>query len=77
MGGNVRNCPPGGHVCTRNDPLSAGMNYPDLTVTVNVLSNAPSTVSNQVIVSGGGISGSLVLTDPTRSWREFRSPEWR
>jgi uncharacterized repeat protein (TIGR01451 family) len=50
--------------CTRNDPLAAGQNYPAITVTVNVASNAASQVTNQVSVSGGG-SVSANYSDPT------------
>ena len=40
--------------CSRGDALSAGGSYPAITVTVNVAANAPSSVTNQVGVSGGG-----------------------
>jgi hypothetical protein len=40
--------------CTRNDPLAAGASYPPITLSVNVASNAPSSVTNVVTVSGGG-----------------------
>ncbi len=40
--------------CTRSDTLDAGASYPSITVTVNVTANAPSSVTNQVSVSGGG-----------------------
>lgn len=38
--------------CTRNDPLISF--YPVITVTVNVASNAQSSITNMVTVSGGG-----------------------
>jgi uncharacterized repeat protein (TIGR01451 family) len=41
------------NTCTRNDVLAPGGSYP-LLVTVNVASNAPSQVTNQASVSGGG-----------------------
>jgi len=41
------------NTCTRADVLSAGANYPAITVTVNVAASAPSAVTNQVSVSGG------------------------
>ena len=44
-------CP--SNTCTRNDVLAPGVSYP-LLVTVNVASNAPSQVTNQASVSGGG-----------------------
>jgi uncharacterized repeat protein (TIGR01451 family) len=40
--------------CTRSDVVGPQASYPPITVTVNVGSNAPSTVSNSVSVSGGG-----------------------
>ena len=48
--------------CTRNDALSAGGSYP-LTVTVNVASDAPASVTNQVSVSAG--SATANASDPT------------
>src|SRR5262249_36966763 len=39
--------------CTRSDALAAGANYPDITLTVNVAGNAPSSVTNSATVSGG------------------------
>jgi len=53
-----------GSTCTRSDVLSPGASYPAITVTVNVASNAPSQVTNQVTVSGGG-SGSSTASDVT------------
>ena len=43
--------------CTRADVLDPGKNYPPITVTVNVMPNAPSQVINQVGVTGGGSTG--------------------
>jgi uncharacterized repeat protein (TIGR01451 family) len=40
--------------CTRSDSLAANTNYPVITVTVNVASNAPTTVTDSATVSGGG-----------------------
>jgi uncharacterized repeat protein (TIGR01451 family) len=40
--------------CTRSDALAGSGSYPPITLTVNVASNAPSTVTNSVSVSGGG-----------------------
>ena len=40
--------------CTRSDALAAGATYPVITLTVNVASNAPSSVTNAATVSGGG-----------------------
>jgi len=43
-----------GNVATRSDALAPGASYPTLTVTVNVASNAPSMVNNNVSIAGGG-----------------------
>jgi uncharacterized repeat protein (TIGR01451 family) len=40
--------------CTRSDTLVAGASYPVITVNVNVASNAPASVTNTAVVSGGG-----------------------
>jgi uncharacterized repeat protein (TIGR01451 family) len=40
--------------CTRADALAISSSYPAITLTVNVASNAPSSVVNNVAVSGGG-----------------------
>jgi uncharacterized repeat protein (TIGR01451 family) len=40
--------------CTRTDVLAAPASYPAITVTVNVASNAPASVTNTATVSGGG-----------------------
>lgn len=40
--------------CTRNDALAASASYPPITVTVNVSLTAPSQVTSNVVVSGGG-----------------------
>ena len=48
--------------CSRSDVLGSGQSYPQVTVTVNVASNAMSPVVNQVTVSGGG-SASASTTD--------------
>ena len=44
--------------CSRSDPLAAGASYPPITITLNVASNAPATVTNVAGVSGGGDSNS-------------------
>jgi uncharacterized repeat protein (TIGR01451 family) len=50
--------------CTRNDALNGGASYPPVTVTVDVATNAPSTVTNEISVSGGG-SSPATAEDPT------------
>jgi uncharacterized repeat protein (TIGR01451 family) len=44
--------------CVRSDPLGPGSNYPPITVTVDVASNAPASLTNIARVSGGGESNS-------------------
>jgi uncharacterized repeat protein (TIGR01451 family) len=50
--------------CTRSDALQGGTSYPQITVTVNVASNATSPQVNFVTVSGGG-SASATAKDST------------
>ncbi len=40
--------------CTRSDGLPPGTGYPSISITVNVASNAPSAVTNNVSVAAGG-----------------------
>ena len=49
--------------CTRSDVLNPGSSYPAITVTVSVAADAPSQVTGQVAVSGGGSVGTSA-TDP-------------
>lgn len=57
MSGTGWACPNGATRCTRNDPLAPGASYSTITVTVNVSQAAPSQVTNQVSVAGGGAPG--------------------
>lgn len=63
MAGSGWSCAP--PTCTRSDTLAAGSSYAPLTVTVKVASNAPSQVTNQVAVSGGGAASPASASDPT------------
>lgn len=49
--------------CTRSDALAAGNSYPDITVTVDVASDAPASVTNVASVSGGNDSVTSDNTD--------------
>jgi uncharacterized protein (TIGR03437 family) len=40
--------------CSRSDVLNPGAAFPPITVTVNIASTAPSQLTNQAVVSGGG-----------------------
>jgi uncharacterized repeat protein (TIGR01451 family) len=40
--------------CSRSDALAAGASYPPITLTVDVASNAPASVTNVATVAGGG-----------------------
>jgi uncharacterized repeat protein (TIGR01451 family) len=53
--------------CTRSDALAAGNSYPVLTLTVNVATLSPPSVTNSVTVSGGGESNTAndTANDPT------------
>jgi uncharacterized repeat protein (TIGR01451 family) len=57
-------CPAAGTTCLRSDSLSPGTTYPAITVTMNVAAAAPSQVTNQATVSGGG-SANAGTGDPT------------
>jgi uncharacterized repeat protein (TIGR01451 family) len=61
------NCDLATLTCTRSDALTAGNSYPTIILTVNVASNAPSSVTNSASVSGGGDQNSSnnTATDPT------------
>jgi hypothetical protein len=50
--------------CTRSDALLTGQSYPAISIAVNVASNAPGSVTNQVTVIGGG-SGPATASDQT------------
>jgi uncharacterized repeat protein (TIGR01451 family) len=53
--------------CTRSDALPATINFPQITVTVNVAANATSPLTNTVSISGGndGNSANNTATDST------------
>jgi uncharacterized repeat protein (TIGR01451 family) len=76
MAGTGWACPQTGNTCTRNDALAGGAVYPAITVTVNVAADAPSQVTNQASVSGGG-SPSANASDVTAiqpNWAVLASP---
>jgi uncharacterized repeat protein (TIGR01451 family) len=52
------------NVCTRSDALNGGLNYPAITVTVNVANGAVSPQVNSAMVSGGG-GASATVNDST------------
>ncbi|MEO8680596.1 MAG: FG-GAP-like repeat-containing protein [Vicinamibacterales bacterium] len=67
LSGSGWSCSLGTLTCTRNDELAAGASYPALTLTVNVASNAPTSVTNTATVSGGNEinTGNDTASDPT------------
>src|SRR4029077_20956769 len=67
IGGTGWTCTQPGGPCTRSDTLTAGGSYPALTLTVNVASNAPASVTNSAAVAGGGETNTANNTanDPT------------
>ncbi len=66
MSGTGWTCPSPGSSCTRSDVLASAAFYPAITVTVNVASNAPSSVTNQAQDSGGGSIGTGAAFDTTQ-----------
>ena len=54
ISGSGWSCVLGTLTCTRNDVLAAGGSYSPLTLTVNVSTTAPGSVTNRATVSGGG-----------------------
>jgi uncharacterized repeat protein (TIGR01451 family) len=65
MAGTGWTCPSPGNTCTRSDALAPSASYPDITVTVSVAPNAPSSVTNQATVTGGGDGTLHTASDPT------------
>ena len=62
MSGTGWTCPgTAANNCTRSDVLAAGASHPAITVTVNVASNAGSSLQNSVTVSGGGSADSSAV----------------
>ena len=65
--------------CTRSESLPAGTGYPPITVIVDVSTNAPTSLTNVVTVSGGGEinpandtagdSTTIIALTPIQSWR--------
>jgi uncharacterized protein (TIGR03437 family) len=51
--------------CSRSDALAAGNSYPPITVTVTVAGNAPASVTNTAVVSGGGSAASVASNATT------------
>src|SRR6185436_5961464 len=54
MSGTGWSCTVATATCTRSDALAVGASYPAITLTLDVSSNAPSSVTNTAVVSGGG-----------------------
>ena len=67
MAGTGWTCVLGTLTCTRADVLAGGVSYPAITLTVNVAANAPASVINSAVVSGGGETTTTndTATDPT------------
>ena len=63
MSGNNWSC--SGDTCTRSDALNAGSGYDPITVTVSVAASAPTSVTNNATVSGGGFLGTQTAADTT------------
>src|SRR5262249_6777873 len=54
INGTGWSCTLGNLTCTRTDALAAGLDYPVITVTVDVAADAAASVMNTATVSGGG-----------------------
>ncbi len=65
ISGSGWNCTLGNLTCTRNDSIGPNLGYPVITMTVNVATNAPSSVTNTVMVSGGG---EIITSDDTSTF---------
>src|SRR2546423_88485 len=67
MSGTGWSCTLATLTCTRSDALAAGASYAAITVTVDVATSAPTSVSNSATVSGGGEMNTAndTATDPT------------
>ena len=65
INGTGWNCTLATLTCTRSDSLASGDSYPDITLTVDVANNAPSTVINSATASGGGDPTPVTDNDPT------------
>ena len=66
-------CTVGSATCTTSNVITGGLSYPPITVTVNVLANAPASVTNAVTVVGGG-SVLARASDPTTIAATTTSP---
>ncbi|HUB78984.1 MAG TPA: hypothetical protein VMB03_09325 [Bryobacteraceae bacterium] len=78
MMGDGWNCQTGSVSCTRSDSLAAGVNYPGITVAVNVANNAATPLVNQVNVSYGGWTSanhtdSTIVTSPCALTQDSRA----
>jgi uncharacterized repeat protein (TIGR01451 family) len=58
-------CTLGTLTCTRTNVLAPGASYSPITLTVNVASDAPTSLTNSATVSGGGDNTPATATDPT------------
>jgi len=65
MAGSNWTCTLGTLTCTRSDALSASSSYPSITLTVNVATNAPASVTNTATASGGGATNTATANDVT------------
>jgi len=67
LAGTGWTCTVGTASCTRSDALAAAASYPAITATVTVAANAPASVSNIAVVSGGGETNTAndTATNPT------------
>jgi uncharacterized repeat protein (TIGR01451 family) len=80
ISGSGWSCNAGGNpTCFRSDVLTSGASYPPITLTVNVSSSAPATVTNTATVSGGGDTNPAndSASDPTTVTPQAVGADWR
>ncbi len=65
MSGTGWTCAPSSPTCTRSDPLPKDGRYPDITLTVDVAQDAPTTAENTATVT---IAGDINPTNNTGRW---------
>ncbi len=66
MAGTGWTCPSPGNACARGDTLPPAASYPPITVTVNVATSAPSSLTNQATATGGGDGAVRSASDVTQ-----------
>jgi uncharacterized protein (TIGR03437 family) len=74
MGGTGWACVLSSLVCTRSDALAPSAAYPPITVTVNVASNPPASLTNTASVTGGGETSTINAVASDIALTSFPTP---